>query len=91
MVRFDILRKICIIKANLLRGAFMEKTLNIVIDADGPVYDFETFVKKYAVSYFKDKYNLEVVNENGYGIREIFNCTEEQEEEFWIKDKYAIK
>lgn len=67
----------------------MKKTLNIVFDLEGVLYDVEAFMYKYAVDFFKDKYNLEIVNENGYGIKEIFNCTDEQESEFWTK--HALK
>lgn len=67
----------------------MKKTLNIVFDLEGVLYDVEAFMYKYAVNFFKDKYNLEIVNKNRYGIKEIFNCTDEQESEFWTK--HALK
>lgn len=67
----------------------MKKAMNIVFDADGVLYDIEAFMFKYAVDYFKSEHNLDVVDENGYGIKEIFNCTDEQESEFWTK--YAPK
>lgn len=43
----------------------MKKTLNIVFDLEGVLYDVEAFMYKYAVDFFKDKYNLEIVNKKG--------------------------
>ncbi|MGE5456537.1 MAG: 1-acyl-sn-glycerol-3-phosphate acyltransferase [Ignavibacteriales bacterium] len=63
--------------------------MNIIFDVDGVIYDIEAFMFKHAVDHFKTNYNLDVVNENGYGVKEIFDCTDEQESEFWIK--HAIK
>lgn len=63
--------------------------MNIIFDADGVIYDIEAFMFKHAVNHFKINYNIDVVNENGYGIKEIFKCTDEQESEFWTK--YAPK
>lgn len=67
--------------------------MNIIFDSDGVIYDSEAFMFKHAVDHFKTNYNLDVVNENGYGVKEIFNCTDEQESEFWTKfaPKYFLE
>lgn len=70
----------------------MEK-INIGFDADGVLFDTELFqLSKTIIEYMKKTYNLEVVNENGYRIKEIFNCSEEAELECWkhIIVKYSL-
>ncbi len=63
--------------------------MNIAFDADGVLYDTEAFELEYGSLFFKSKYNMELVNEKGYGVKEMFNCSPEQEKEFWTK--HAIK
>lgn len=58
---------------------------NIGIDIDGVLTDIESFQLKFGESFFKNKYNKDIVNRNGYTIKEIFDCTKEQEKEFWTK------
>lgn len=60
--------------------------INIGFDADGVIFDTESFqlsskVKKYA----KNKYGLNVVNENGYGIKDVYGCKETVEIDIWTK------
>ncbi len=45
----------------------------IGFDIDGTFTRFEQFTKKYAVKYFKNKYNLDVVNPDGYDVDDIFD------------------
>lgn len=63
--------------------------MKIGIDVDGVLNNIEKFQLDYGKKFFKSKYNMDIVNENGYGIKEIFDCTDEQEIEFWIK--YSVK
>jgi len=66
--------------------------MKIGFDADGVLYDTEAFLLKYGVKHFREKYNMALVNPDGYGIKEMFNCTDEQEKEFWTKHgaKYLL-
>ncbi|MDD3048808.1 MAG: lysophospholipid acyltransferase family protein [Bacilli bacterium] len=58
---------------------------NIAFDADGVLFDTELYQFKKAPKYFKKKYNMDLINENGYGVKEMFNCSDEQEKDFWTK------
>lgn len=70
---------------------------NIAFDIDGVLTDIEKFQLEVGGQFFKEKYGLPIVNRNGYSIKEIFNCTSEQEYEFWKKNiifyasKYPIR
>lgn len=60
--------------------------MNIGFDADGVIFDTELFqLSAQVVKFMKEKYGLEVVNENGYRIRDIFGCSDKIEMEFWTK------
>lgn len=59
--------------------------MNIAFDIDGVLTDIESFQLKYGEPFFKNKYNKDIVNKNGYTIKEIFDCTNEQEKDFWTK------
>ena len=60
--------------------------MNVGFDADGVLFDIESFqLSEKIIKYMKDKYNINIVNKNGYGIKEIFNCSEKIEKEVWIK------
>ena len=67
--------------------------MRIAFDADGVLTDLEKFQLEYGEKFFKEKYNKEIVNPSGYGIKEIFDCTDEQEVEFWKKNIvfYSLK
>lgn len=54
--------------------------MNIGFDIDGVLTDVSKFQIEYGKKFFK---NRELVNENGYSIREMFNCTKEEEYDFW--------
>lgn len=70
----------------------MKPIVRIGFDADDVMFDTEHFIKKQAVSFFRKKYQLEVQNENGYNVKEMFDCTEEQQTKFWTKNviKYSL-
>lgn len=57
--------------------------MNIAFDIDGVLVDVEKFQLEYGAKFFKEKYNMDIVNKNGYSIKEIFDCTDEQEYLFW--------
>lgn len=54
--------------------------MNIGFDIDGVLTDVSKFQIEYGKKFFK---NRELVNENGYSIREMFDCTKEEEYDFW--------
>ena len=64
--------------------------MKIGFDVDGVLTDLENYQLEYGKKYFgEDK----LVNEDGYTIQEIFGCSKEEEEKFWIKYiwKYCLK
>lgn len=67
--------------------------MNIGIDIDGTL----TAIDKYQIEkgrlYFKKKYNMDIKNPTGFTIKEMFDCTPEQEYKFWVKHllSYSIK
>lgn len=60
--------------------------MKIAFDIDGVLTDIEKFQLEYGSKFFKKKYNHDVYNVNGYGIKEVFNCTDQQEIKFWVKN-----
>lgn len=63
--------------------------MRIAFDVDGVLNNIEKFQLVYGKEFFKEKYGMDVKNPNGYGIKEIFECTAEQEKEFW--EKFTFK
>ena len=60
--------------------------MRIGIDIDGIINNIEKFQLENAIPFFKEKYNKEVVNPNGFDIRDIFGLSEDEEymrREFW--------
>jgi uncharacterized HAD superfamily protein len=57
--------------------------MNIGIDLDGVLTDIQGFNLRHAPPFFKKKYNREVVDENPYDIRGIFNCPENEYKAYW--------
>jgi len=47
--------------------------MRIVFDIDGTLTDYNRFVQKRAVKYFKSKYNMEVVNADALEIEDAFD------------------
>lgn len=66
------------------------KIENVAFDADGVLQDTEFFQLSTEVKKFmKKEFGLDVVNENGYGIKDVFGCSKEIEMKFW--EKFIIK
>lgn len=60
--------------------------INVVgVDVDGVLVDIESFQLKYGEKFFKRP----AINKNGYGIKEMFQCSEKEEIDFW--KKYSVK
>lgn len=66
--------------------------MNLGLDIDGVLTNIEAFQFKYGIPYFKEKYQKNVVNENGKNMRQIFDCSKEEELNFWKENliRYAI-
>ena len=63
---------------------------NIGFDADGVIYDTELFqLSNQVIDFMKKEYNLDVINPDGYGIKDVFGCSKEIELDFW--EKFVIK
>lgn len=63
--------------------------MKIGIDVDGVLVDMEGYQRKYGQIYFKKMFNKEIVNPDAYDIEQMFDCTHEQREKFWIKYIWA--
>jgi len=63
--------------------------MNIGIDIDGVLTDIHSFNRRHAPPFFKRKFNLDVVNENPYDIRDIFGCSYKEWISYW--KKYLFK
>ena len=63
--------------------------MNIGIDIDGVLTDIHGFNLKHAPPFFKKKYNLDVVDETPWDIRDIFRCGDKEALAYW--KKYALK
>lgn len=48
--------------------------MKIIFDNDATLVDYRRFVDKYAISYFKKKYNMNVVYEDKLELEDIFDC-----------------
>lgn len=57
--------------------------MNIAFDIDGVLTDVGKFQKIYGEQFFYRKYGTRIINENGYSICEMFDCTKKEEYEFW--------
>ncbi len=61
--------------------------MKVGIDIDGFLTDIATFQLEQGKKYFGN-----IVNRNGYSIREIYNCSKKEEVKFWIKNfKYYFE
>lgn len=56
---------------------------NIVWDIDGVLIDLEKYLLKNAPKYFKKNFNKELVNSSSIDLKEMFDCSKEQEKMFW--------
>jgi len=59
--------------------------MNIGIDIDGVLTDIQKFNRRYAPPFFKRKFNRDVMDENPYDIRDIFQCEENEYLSYWKK------
>lgn len=59
--------------------------MNIAFDIDGVLNDMDGFTINYAKPFFKKQYNKDIVNEKAFHIKEIFDCSDKEEKEFWKK------
>lgn len=60
--------------------------INIGFDADGVLVDTESFQLSAKIKkYIKKHYNLVPINEDGYGIKEVYGCDNETEIYIWSK------
>lgn len=59
--------------------------MNIAFDADGVIFPIEDFQIEEGMKYFKIE---EIPNINGYGIKEVFECSESEEVKFWLKNTF---
>ena len=57
--------------------------MNIGIDVDGVLTDIQGFNRRHAPPFFKRKFNCDVVDENPYDIRDIFQCPESEYMSYW--------
>ena len=56
--------------------------MNIGIDIDGVLNYIANFQLKYGIPWFRQR-GYEVVDYNGFDIKDIFNCSDELRREFW--------
>jgi len=63
--------------------------MNIGIDIDGVLTDIHGFNRKHAPPFFKKNFNRDVVDENPYDIRDIFDCPSDEHVEYWKKHLLA--
>jgi len=76
--------------------------MKIILDIDGTLTDFSKFINDNAISYFKDNYNMEIINEDELEVEDIFdmdnffmkkyNCNVEQAKKYTKKalDKFWV-
>ena len=63
--------------------------MNIGIDIDGVLTDMQGFHKKHATPFFRNKFNLELVDETSCEIRDMFKCSQAEWYAYW--KKYLLK
>ena len=59
--------------------------MKIIINIDGVLIDKTSFQYQNGLKYFKN--NLMFVNEHAYLFRDMFNCSKEENEDFWKKNR----
>jgi len=63
--------------------------MNIGIDVDGVLTDIHAFNLRNAPVFFKKKFNIDIIDEKPYDIRDIFKCTDDEYKAYW--NKYLLK
>lgn len=63
--------------------------MNIGIDVDGVLNNYNAYQKKEGKKYFKKK----IINPYGYDLQEMFGITKEEDHQFWKEHilNYATK
>lgn len=66
--------------------------MRIGLDVDGVLVDVRSFQLREGKKYFQ-KYGLEAKNPDMFEVQDVFECTKELREKFWIKYiwKYCLK
>jgi len=57
--------------------------MNIGLDIDGVLTDIHDFNLRHAPSFFKNKFNREMVDQAPYDIRDIFGCPDKEWIAYW--------
>ena len=57
--------------------------MNIGFDIDGVLTKIDEYQLKIGREFFKKKYDRDIINPNGFSIREIFDATDEEFMDFW--------
>lgn len=63
--------------------------MNLGLDIDGVLTNIEEYQFRFGIPFFEEHFNKGVVNENGFGIKEVFDATDEEYKKFW--SKYLFK
>ena len=63
--------------------------MNIGIDVDGVLVDLESYQRKAGVDFFENKLGRSIVNPAGYDLCDIYGCSKEEREKFWIRYIWA--
>lgn len=59
--------------------------MNIGIDIDGVLTDIEQWQLDYASEFYYEKYNMDIINPNGYYTNEFYNMPTKYDDEFWAE------
>lgn len=71
--------------------------MKIIFDNDATVTNYEKFIDRHAIPYFRNRYNLEIVNSNALEIEDIFNLSKHFSDiqtkkiinSFWISFRFV--
>lgn len=55
----------------------------VVWDVDGVCVNYKKYILKKAIPFFKNTYNKDVINLNTINLQEMFQCSEQEEINFW--------
>ena len=67
--------------------------MNIAFDIDGVLTNIEKYQLEVARAFYKKKYNRDIVNPEGFSVKEIYDVTDEEFMDFWSSHllSYSIK
>ena len=63
--------------------------MNIGVDIDGVLTDFESFVLIKGGRYFSKKRNMHIINPEGFDVDQVFGVTKKQLLRFWMRHYFA--